>query len=313
MDTKNSVLCYGGLHFDRIARCVDDLHLGASNPVHVQSASGGVANNVAHNLSNLGVGVGLASLLGEDGDGDLLLASLEQYGVDGSLTRRRSNYTTAGYTAVLDHEGELALGLADMDIYDAFDRTHLDELLKPAMAWDWWLADANLPAETLAHLGENKRHQKFCAAPVSPSKAQRWRGNLHHVDLFVGNRREAATLTSAEINTTNDAALAARTLQAYGPDLVIITLGPDGVVMAANGDCAHWSTPPTSVLDVNGAGDALYAGFIAASLSDASPEQALRQGIALASLSAEQPGAVNDISLEALRQRSALIAPPTNL
>jgi len=313
MDKNNSVLCFGGLHFDRIARCLDDFQPAASNPVRVQSAPGGVANNIARTLSNLGVRVGLASLLGEDSDAEQLLVGLKRCGIDGSLTRQRSGLTTAGYTAVLGQDGELALGLADMEIYDAFTPAHLDKILEPSLGSDWWLAEANLPADTLAHLGAHKRGQIFCEAPVSPSKAVRWRGNLRPVDLFAGNRREAAVLAEIEINTATDAAAAARVLQSQGPNLVIITLGPDGVVMAAGDDCGYWPTPPTTVQDVNGAGDALYAGFIAARLNAAPPEQALAQGIALASLTAEQPGAVIGLKQEALRNRMAQITVPTTL
>jgi len=313
MNTKNSVLCYGGLHYDRLAHCLDDFQLGASNPVRSLAEPGGVASNIARNLANLNVQVGIASLLGEDSDGDQLLATLTQCGVDTSLTQRNSSCTTAGYTAVLDKEGELALGLADMDIYDRFDPAHLEHLLAPSLTSNWWLVDANLPADTLNHIGLNKRDQTLCAAPVSPSKAKRWRGNLYPVDIFAGNRREASVLTDSEISTTNDASVAARALQSQGPELVLITLGPDGVVMAEGNSCAHWSIPRTSVCDVNGAGDALYAGFIAARVDATRPVQALRQGIALASLTAEQSGAVIDIEPETLHERMALIAPPTLL
>ncbi len=313
MDTQNSVLCYGGLHMDRIARCVDRFQLGASNPVRTQTAPGGVANNIARNLANFGVTVGVASLLGEDSDGDRLLADLKQRGVDSTFTRRRLDFATAGYTAVLDEGGELALGLADMEIYGAFDLSHLDELLQHTPASNWWLADANLPAITLNHLGKRKRDHTLCAAPVSPSKALRWKDNLGAVDIFVGNRREAAVLTNTQINTPGDAAAAARLLKRQGPGLVIITLGPAGVVMASAGYCRHWTPPPTCVHDVNGAGDAFYAGFIAASLTGDTPDQALCQGLALASLSAELPQPVNSMAAETLRQRVAQIVPPTTL
>lgn len=309
MDDLNSVLCFGGLHFDRIARCTDGFQLGASNPVNAQSAPGGVANNIARNLSNLDVAAGIASLLGQDSDGDQLLASLKEQGIDSSLTRQHPDFTTAGYTAVLDEEGELALGLADMDIYEAFDPDHMDTLLAQSPRANWWLADANLPAETITHIGKNKGNRKLCAAPVSPSKAQRWKGNLGTVDVIVGNRREAAVLTETHLSSVDDAAVAARSLQSQGPDLVVITMGPDGVVMASGRECAHWSPPPTAVRDVNGAGDAFYAGFLAAYVVGQTAELSLRQGLGLASLSAEKPEPVNLFDPDFLSQRVSQIAP----
>lgn len=307
-----SILCFGALHFDRIATCLAPFRTQASNPVTSRKTPGGVAHNIARNLANLGLEIGLSTLVGGDGEGDRLVAGLEDYRIDSKLIQRRSEYLTASYTAVMDQDGELAVGLADMAIYDTYDAAYVNSVLAQARRWQVWLADANLPSETLELLSKQKGERLFCVAPVSPMKAEKLKGRLQNVDVLVGNAMEAAVLTDKPVETVEQAAEASRLLQQQGAKVAIVTMGPQGAVMAAGDQCGHWQIPTTSLRNANGAGDSFYGGFLAAYAQGIAPEVAVTHGLALASLTAESDTPVRDgVKPADLQERIATIAPPT--
>ena len=113
----NSIACIGGLVWDETMRPVESMIQGTSNPVTSSSSLGGVAHNVAAGLAGLGVRVSLFSIVGRDPPGDELMTRLSATSIDGSGVTRSEGSSTARYTAILDPQGELLYGLADMEIF----------------------------------------------------------------------------------------------------------------------------------------------------------------------------------------------------
>ena len=142
-----SIACIGGAHIDRHGVLAGPLVLGTSNPGRVSSDFGGVARNVAENLARLGVPTSILSRVGDDESGRGVLAHLGQLGIDTSQVTISAASPTASYTAVLQSDGELVLGLADMQIYDEITPALIEPVLPRLRAYDFWFADANLPGE----------------------------------------------------------------------------------------------------------------------------------------------------------------------
>src|SRR4051812_37180735 len=142
------VVCFGGANLDFKARGVHSLTLRDSNPVRIYSTFGGVARNIAENLARLGASVRLISRVGSDSAGDSLLEAMSQLGVEVSGVSRSNRCPTATYTAVLEPEGEMLIGLANMDIYDELTS---DVLLSQGIPTQgsFWVVDSNLPESTL--------------------------------------------------------------------------------------------------------------------------------------------------------------------
>jgi len=290
MENGPPVLCVGGLHFDNLAQSLAPFHMKASNPVRYTRVAGGVAHNIACDLVGLGTPSSLVSLVGADTDGDAILKDTKHQGVDLALVSQVQSVATASYTAVLDTDGELAVGLSDTGTYDLITPDFLARNLGQVDAHKTLVVDANLPAESLEWLGENKGQARLFAAPVSPSKALRWKRAIRNVDVFIGNEREADQLTGVPVKTVQDALNAARALRGQGPQVVVVTLGPQGAVISGPDFEAHFAIPETNVADVNGAGDAFFAGLTCALNSGLPLAGAMGHGIATASLIAEVPG-----------------------
>ena len=95
----------------------------------------------------------MVSRVGDRRNGAAVVAHLHSLGIDTSLVSVAAR-ATASYTAILEPNGELVLGLADMDLYDEMVPGAPDMALDSARLRDHalWFADANLPAETIAWL-----------------------------------------------------------------------------------------------------------------------------------------------------------------
>ncbi|MDX1738130.1 MAG: PfkB family carbohydrate kinase, partial [Alphaproteobacteria bacterium] len=68
-DETASILCFGAMHMDKLARCHREFMPGVSNPVSSSFAVGGVGFNIARNIRLRGVDVGMVSITGDDPDG----------------------------------------------------------------------------------------------------------------------------------------------------------------------------------------------------------------------------------------------------
>ncbi|MDP2698040.1 carbohydrate kinase family protein [Thalassospira sp.] len=292
MTLSTRILCLGAAHFDRTLQCTERFVPAASNPVRtLHRKPGGVSRNIAVHLRLLGCHVGMISAVGDDGDGDQILQSLTEIGIDTRQISKISQGHTAGYSAILDQDGELALGLMDAEIYETLTPEFLAGKRAGMRNWGWWLTDANLPPESLAWLAQEKGDIPLCAATVSPSKAVRWKPLIGQIDLLIANRIETEILTGQAVNTPSDARQAIEKLRTNGTGKVIVTLGAQGIVAGDGDGIFFWPPLPTKVRDVNGAGDAFFAGFMAAFTNPQNGfDAAVAQGLALASLTAETEG-----------------------
>jgi len=291
--TGRTILVMGGAHVDRRGRIAGETAAGASNPGSWFVEAGGGGFNAARNLARLGRAVRLVSPRGGDADGDLVAAAAQAAGIEDTpfvfLDR-----ATPSYTAILERDGNLVVALADMGLYDLFSPRRLRQrALREAVAEAGLvLADANLPAETLAALAAAARDAGVPVAgiAISPAKVVRFRAALPTLSILFMNEAEARALTGAEVD---DPALWPQALRRAGLAAGVVTRG-GGCVTAFEGPRTVRADPPRlpALGDVTGAGDALAAGFLDARLAGATLGEALRRGVAAAAITVRSPLAV---------------------
>ncbi len=153
-------------------------------------------------------------------------------------------------------------------------------------------------------------HRVFGAA-VSPAKSRRLLPFLGSLDAVFANRAEASALTGRPVTGKGDALAAAQALCDLGAERTFVTMGETGAVAAAAGDANAWPAPPTVVRDVNGAGDGFAAGVVDALSRGADMDDAMAQGLSLASLVLEGDGAVPaGINTQSVAARAARLEQP---
>ena len=103
METLISVI--GGANVDLSATLNDAFIAADSNPGHVEIGYGGVARNIAHNLSLLGARTQLLTVFGGDLFGGLIHDYCRQQGIDIHLSERDSALRTGIYLCINNHGG----------------------------------------------------------------------------------------------------------------------------------------------------------------------------------------------------------------
>ena len=301
---KPAIACFGAANLDRLARAEAPVVLATSNPVAVATATGGVARNVAESLARLGLSAALVSRIGIDPDGDRICDATTGRGVDMAATTRSPGCATAGYTALLGPDGEMAVAMADMAIYDELTPDILEGVLNAFDRHAIWFADCNLPAPTLALLRRSKPADTLLAIDaVSVAKAERLGPDLNGIDLVVCNRDEAAVLAG---RTGPDSELAEAILR-RGAKAAIVTLGADGALIADSAGCRTEPATAATIRDVTGAGDALIAGTLFGLSEGRTLADSVRIGLAAAAFALESDRAVSDdLSRDTLLARAGL-------
>jgi pseudouridine kinase len=286
---RRTVACVGAANLDRKLRSLDALAYGTSNPASQSESFGGVARNIAENLARLGTPVALLTAVGGDTSGAALLAHAESLGIDVRGTLRLDGLCSGTYMAVLDRDGEMAVALADMALYDhvepAFVAARQAQLASAALT----VADLNLPLDTVAALvGQARR----AAAPlvlvaVSEPKMARLPAELAGVRLLILNAGELAARVGRTL--ASDAAIEAamRAVQAQGARDVIVTRGAAGVLVTRDDAIVALAAPAADVVDVTGAGDAFAAAVCWSLVQDDGADDLLlacRRGLHLSAL-----------------------------
>jgi len=267
MQTKNNtgknIIVIGGLLVDDIALSEEYLRAGSSNPVRWQHRLGGVATNVAR-VAAQQINTLLIANVGDDNQGKLLVNLLVEESISSSLVIW-SDQTTDRYTAVLDHDGELFIGLADARLAEQMHWQDIESRL-PERNPDVIVVDANLSqlclSESAATLKDHyQRKVPLIALAVSPIKSKRLLPIANSIDTLLCNRREAAALTGlkedSDINLLADALLQKQFYQ------FVLTDGSNPVVVQEKGARNLIPVPQVNIeKNVNGAGDALAGATI---------------------------------------------------
>lgn len=303
-----SVVVVGAMSVDDKGRVQGDLILRTSNPGTIRRSPGGVARNVAEGLARLGVTTRLISAVADDEAGRWLLEVTAAAGADVSSVRVFQGERTASYLAVLDRDGAMTVSIDDMGIVRRLDprmlRAHRSAIAEAVMV----VVDANLQPAALDTVLEiaGEAGVAVCAVPISIVLAPRLRDRLSHLAVLTANADEAAEL-GRKLGPVKDAAqgiAAAEELVQAGVGICVVTLGRDGVSYATRkGVSGHLPAAVTSVRDATGAGDALTAGLVYGLVRGMPVEEAVRAGIACATLSLGETGPVaDDLSPELLRR-----------
>lgn len=233
---------------------------------------------VAHNLAALGMAVGFVTRVGDDRLGSLALEFLETQGVDLSCIRRVAGKVKTGVTVLLDHRGSRHIltypGTMSEMTREDIDFAYLASSRHFHIASLYLLKDLKPSLPSLCR--ELKAQGLTISLDTNDDPDDLWGAPLDEllglVDIFLPNEDEARRITGLATAEEALASLAARV------PLVAVKCGRRGALVQQAGE--RWSVPGEDVrpVDTIGAGDSFDAGFIAAYLRGASPEQCAAYG-----------------------------------
>lgn len=262
--------------------------------------------NVSVGLARLGYRPAFLTALGRESWSDDLIAAWAAEGLDISLIARHPTRAPGLYGVTVDETGERTFTYwrDQSAARDLLAMPEAEALLAEAAQADLLF----LSGITLSLYDEAGR-----AKIVALAQAVRARGG----DVaFDGNYRprgwpsaEAARAAfealaphiSIALPTREDEtavfgdidphAIAAR-WRAAGVREVVVKMGPDGALVSTGDDLFEVPTEVVRPVDTSGAGDAFDAGYLAARLGGATPQDAARDGHRIAGITIHHPGAI---------------------
>lgn len=290
MDTLISVI--GGANVDLSATLNDAFIAADSNPGHIEVGYGGVARNIAHNLSLLGARTQLLTVFGGDLFGGLLHDYCKQQGIDVHLSTRDSSLRSGIYVCINNHGGEMIAAVADTEAIREITPEWLAKKSGELNLSEYVVADTNITEDAIRWLMENVTVPLFIDG-VSSTKAHRVVNALHKAKLpylhtLKLNLKEALTVTK-----TSTYAEAAQALLNMGVAHVYITLSSEGVY--CRNAAQEWLFPalPGEIVNTTGAGDAFLAGVVYAHAKGIEFPQTAQYGLMAARATLMSTKAVN--------------------
>ncbi len=264
---------------------------------------GGSPANMATNMARLGNKAALVACVGNDSIGKYLTRQIEESGVDTQFIAidplEPTSIVLVSRTA----------GTPDFVAY-----RNADCQLKPEQLPDSLLAQAQLfhttcfalshqPAQDTIVDAAKRARAAGCqvtidtnyAPSIWPDRAQAWRvltdycsaGALVKISEDDAERLYGTPQTPERILAD---------FHQMGATVICLTLGPNGSIVSYEGGQKQTQIPgkKIDVVDVTGAGDAYWAGFLTAYLDGHTPEDCARAGAALAKLKLTRQGPLPD-------------------
>ena len=275
----------------------------------------GTAGGVAVDLARHGVRTATIGVVGDDVAGHLLRQMMGDHGIDVTGVRTSAELQTSMSMHAIGTDGERRpihvvganrlLGIDDvMPVAASGARAiHLGGLdvlpglwsAAPELVASWRRAGA---VTSLDLLGRR------------PSDADvDWPALLPHVDWFLPN--DAQLLQLSACTELIDAITWALD---RGARRVVLTLGPDGAVLATVDDIVHVPARQVAVRDTTGCGDAVVGGILAALLAGRDDATAVELGVVAGSTNARAMGSDAGLAgIDALTAaaRALPVRPPT--
>lgn len=296
------VLVVGSAGLDVKGRPNGEIVWGTPNLGRVRNTVGGVARNIAENLSRLEIDTVLLSAVGDDGPGQRVLKRCQDTGIDCSHVETIAGGRTGTYLALLHSDGELIVAVSDFEIINHIDSDYLlehESLFADAkmIVIDATLSEAAL--ETTFELAA-RYDVSVCADPTTPSLAKKLCPYISQLYLVAPNSTETMALCGLQdaAHDRDSAIDAARHLVSIGAKIAVVTLGEQGLAYAHSNGGGYIRARKTDVVDATGAGDAFSGAAIFGLLNEVPIDEAMRLGITAASLTLEK----SDTVLENLSQ-----------
>ena len=254
--TAPYIVVVGGVNMDIGAVSHDPLVPRDSNPGKVTTSLGGVGRNIAHNLCLLGQQVSMVTVLGQDSFAQSVRDNAAAIGLDLSHSAVIPGGRTGTYLFIAGSDGDMALAVNDMAIYDHITPDFLRQRL-----------------EFINRVVEDINH-RFTLEPV-----------LGKLMALKPNRMEAELLSGVKIESAADVERAADKLLSTGLQQVYISMGGDGLFAKnAAGETARIPCPKVTVANATGGGDAMAAALAACITQGRTLEERARLAIGAGAL-----------------------------
>lgn len=280
-------LCIGEAVVDFISTGIAPNLEGADT---FQRFPGGEVTNLAMNLSRLGFQTGLAACVGEDGFGEFLKRRFQEAGVMMDLIQTTSNAPTTLIPVTRQEKSP------DFIVYRGADK-HLritpqlkNAIQKSRVVHTSAFSLSHDPSRNTITECLDTAHQEGKIISLDPNYHPRIWPDRPNFISFLKDIYPWVTVTKPSLDDSARIFGPGFTPHEYverfldwGAQMVALTMGREGVMLGTSeGDRYQIEAQPLSVVDVTGAGDAFWSGFLSGLWMDLVPVEAAQLGQTIA-------------------------------
>jgi len=231
---------------------------------------GGKGANQAVAARLCGAEVFMVARVGDDLFGPATIANFEKLGINPTHVRIVAGVSSGVAPIFVDSSGQNRI-IVVKGANDRLKPADVDAAADTLKHADCIVLQFEIPLETVYYTIQ-LAHKNKIRCILNPAPAQPI--DLHAVadlDYFVPNESEAETITGLPVKNVDDAKRCAEKLLSSGIRRVLITLGENGSLLAAEDGMHHVPAFPMKSVDSTGAGDA-FIGSFATFLAEGLPE-----------------------------------------
>ena len=249
MNNKNNFICIGAVHRDNVLKLKTNYFTNRTNPVVQKKSLGGVAYNIASKIAIFDKKVELMSLNCIDSIKKEIKKRKIQFSALNKSIEKRS------YTAILDKNGKMILGLADMDVYEK----KTQKLYLKFDSQKKIIFDLNLSLTNIKKIINNYYKRNIISVcGTSSHKVFKIKNLLKKINILIINKQESLNLTQKN-NITNSLKYI---IQKNNKLTILITNGKNKITGYHKGFIYYCYPPKIKIKNENGAGDTMSAVFI---------------------------------------------------
>ena len=289
-----SIYVIGACNIDIVAHSDRPLVYKDSNPAKITTSLGGVGHNVAKNISSLYRDTYFVTFFGDDHLSSLAMEGCKKEGLDLRYAKNKKGRQSL-YIALLDQDGDMTLGVNDMQIQEAITIEDLKDVIGVITEDDYLMIDNNLAKDVIEYLLKEVKAHKFTDA-ISTAKAPKLRSVLHYIDTLKVNVYEAEALIDEREETEDHLAYLTNKLLEKGIKEVLLSY-KEGVYLGYDGEIYRYRHHQVRDVIVNatGAGDALLGAYIASRAKAKSIDEAIKDALIVSLLTIDHKDTVAPI------------------
>ncbi len=294
------VVGLGALNTDHLYKVDCILDDGETVVNEAISSPGGSAANTIYGLAKLGVGTGFAGVVGDDGEGKILVQDFQKAGVDISQIRIKPGAKTGSVLCLSDSLGNRSLyvlpGANNLLTMDDLDLTYINQVKMLHVSSFADDRQFKILAELMDRLAPSIKVSFAPGALFASKGLESLTPILARTYVLFINQKEMRQLTGEDFIAGTESCLK------LGCQTVAVTLGKGASYKTVKATCYirdaenEYVVEPLnqniiSALDTTGAGDAFATGFLYGLLKGKGLKDCGRLGDITAQLSISQMGA----------------------
>jgi ribokinase len=285
------IVVVGSINMDLMLRCTrlpqpGETVLGTD----FRTEPGGKGANQAVAATRLGAQVALVGCVGDDDFGARAIAGLRAEGVGLTHLSVIEGCATGVAMVQVDDHGQNSIVLG-AGANHSLTSAHLDSAARLIADAGLLICQLETPLPAVQRAVEIA-HNAGVPVLLNPAPAQPLPASmLRRIDLLVPNESEAAALSGIPARGQAGAAEAAAALVRAGCGAVLVTLGPEGLVLLDGQGCHHHPAHTVRAIDTTGAGDTFIGALAAARMEGQDLRSAIDFAQRAAAFSVQRRGA----------------------